>query len=152
MKIGLLLSNSGHHSYTSSDLYNSLKLTLDDACQYIPKDTNFAIPADNQKAIKELVLYDNVDFIVGFLEYCSITVVKPLIQQTKTPLIIFNSGEHPLLKADVSPYIMHLSLSMFNSTYSACKWAFNKVAKSFTSLHTFFEAGYSILYATLCRT
>ena len=147
MRIGLLLPNSGYYPYIGSDLYNSLKLTLGETYKYILKDTNFATPADNQKAVKELVLYDNVDFIVGFFGYRSITAVKPLIQQTKTPLIICNSGEHPLLEADVSPYIVHLSLGMFNSTYLACKWAFNKIGKSFASLHAFFEAGYPILYA-----
>lgn len=147
MKIGLLLPNSKYYLYIGSDLYNSLKHFLGDSHNYIIKDTLYATPNDNQKAVKELVLYEGVDIIVGFLGYRSITAVKPLIQQTRTPLILCSPGDHPHLSTDDSPYIVHLSLGVYQSIYLACKWAFNNIGKSYSYIGSFFEAGYPILHA-----
>lgn len=147
MKIGLLLPNSRYYPYIGSDLYIGLKYFLGDEHNYIIKDIQFAAPKECQKAVKELVLYDGVDLIAGFLGYRSITAVKPLIEQTRTPLIMCSAGEHPHLKADVSPYIVHLSLGMFQSVYLSFKWALNHLGKNYSYTGSFFEAGYPVLLA-----
>lgn len=147
MKIGFLLPNSRYYPYIGSDLYNSVKFQLGDQHRYIFKDTKFGTPNDNQLAAKELILYDNVDIIVGFIGYRSIMALKPLVEQTRTPLIMCNAGEHPLLKDDISPYIIHISLGLFNSVYLATKWALQNIGKSYSFLSSFFEAGYPILMA-----
>lgn len=147
MKIGLLLPNSKYYPYIGSDLYLGLKYSLGEEHNYVVKDIQFAAPKECQKAVKELALYEGVDLIVGFLGYRSITAVKPLIQQTRTPLIMCSAGEHPHLKADVSPYIVHLSLGMFQSVYLAFKWAFNHLGKNYSYTGSFFEAGYPVLLA-----
>lgn len=148
MKIGLLLPFSKFYPYIGSDLYNCLKHLLGNSHSYVIKDTHLALPKDNQKVLKELVLYDNVDLIVGFVGYKSLTAISPLIQQTKTPLIICNAGEHPILKADVNPYIAHCSLDMFNSIYLACKWAFQNLGQNYSRLLSFFDSGFPVSLAT----
>jgi len=148
MKIGLLLPNSKFYPYIGTDLYNGIKHFLGDEHVCIIKDTYLATPKENQQALKELILYDNVDMLVGFVGYKSITAIKPLIQQTKTPMILCNAGEHPLLKADISPYIVHCSLDMFNSVYFACKWAFQNIGLNYSRLSSFFEAGFPLAMAT----
>lgn len=148
MKIGLLLPFSKFYPYIGSDIYNSLKYVLGDSHNYIIKDTHLSLPKENQNALKELVLYDNVDLVVGFVGYKSLTTVSPLIQQTKTPFIFCNAGEHPILKADVNPYIVHCSLDMFNSIYLACKWAFQNLGQNYSRLVSFFESGFPVSLAT----
>ncbi len=148
MKIGLLLPYSQFYTYIGSDLYNCLKYILGDSHNYVIKDTHLSLPKENQKALKELVLYDNVDLVVGFVGYKSLTTVSPLIQQTKTPLIFCNAGEHPILKADVNPYIVHCSLDMFNSIYFACKWAFQNLGQNYSRLVSFFDSGFPVSLAT----
>jgi branched-chain amino acid transport system substrate-binding protein len=147
MKIGLLLPNSKYYPYIGSDLFLSLKHYLGEEHNYVLKDIQFAAPNECQKAVKELVLYESVDLIVGFMGYRSIMAVKPLIQQTKTPLIMCSAGEHPLLKADVNPYMIHLSLGVFQSVYMAFKWALNHIGKNYSYSGAFFEAGYPFLFA-----
>ncbi|MBI9068860.1 MAG: ABC transporter substrate-binding protein [Salinivirgaceae bacterium] len=148
MKIGLLLPFSKFYPYIGSDLYNCLKYVLGDSHNYVIKDTHLALPKENQNALKELILYENVDLIVGFVGYKSLTTISPLIQQTKTPIILCNAGEHPILKADVNPYIVHCSLDMFNSIYLACKWAFQNLGQNYSRLVSFFDAGFPVSFAT----
>jgi len=148
MKIGILSPNSGFYPYIGIDLFQSIKHFLGTDHQYVVKDTHLATPKENQQALKELILFENVDMVVGFVGYKSLTAIKPLIQQTKTPMIICNSGDHPLLKADVSPYIVHCSLDMFNSIYFACKWAFKNIGEHYSRLSSFFEAGFPLAMAT----
>lgn len=148
MKIGLLLPFSKFYPYIGSDIYNCIKYVLDDTHNYVIKDTHLALPKENQNALKELVLYDNVDLIVGFVGYKSLTTISPLIQQTKTPIILCNAGEHPILKADVNPYIVHCSLDMFNSIYLACKWAFQNLGQNYSRLVSFFDSGFPVSLAT----
>ena len=147
MKIGLLLPNSKYYPYIGSDLYLSLKHFLGENFRYSIKDTGFGSPRENQVAVKELVLYESVDLLVGYLGYSSITAIKPLIQQTKTPLILCSPGDHPYIKADKSPYIVHLSLDLFQSYYFSCKWAFENIGKKYSYIGSFFEAGYPFLFA-----
>lgn len=148
MKIGLLLPFSKFYPYIGSDLYNCLKYVLGNSHKYVIKDTHLALPKENQNALKELVLYENVDLVVAFAGYKSLTTISPLIQQTKTPLIFCNAGEHPILKADVNPYIVHCSLDMFNSIYLACKWAFQNLGQSYSRLVSFFDSGFPVSMAT----
>lgn len=129
-------------------MYNCIKYVLGDSHNYVIKDTHLALPKENQKALKELVLYDNVDLVVGFVGYKSLTTISPLVQQTKTPFILCNAGEHPLLKADVNPYIVHCSLDMFNSIYLACKWAFQNLGQNYSRLVSFFDSGFPVSLAT----
>ncbi|MBE9469212.1 MAG: ABC transporter substrate-binding protein [Bacteroidetes bacterium] len=148
MKIGLLLPYSKFYPYIGSDLYNCLKFVLGNSHSYVIKDTNLAVPNDNQKALRELILYEHVDMVVGFVGYKSLIAINPLIQQTKTPIIICNAGDHPVLEVDANPYMVHCSLEMFNSIYFACKWAFQNIGHNYSRLLSFFDSGFPIALAT----
>ena len=147
MKIGLLLPSSSFYPYLGVDFYQGLKLLLDSENEIVERETNTASPTEIQQAARELILKENVDMLTGWIGYKSITALRPLIQQTQTPLIMCNAGELPLLKIDKSPFIIHCSLNIFNASYLATKWALCNFGTEYCSLVSFYESGYPFSYA-----
>ncbi len=147
MRIGLLLPSSGFYPYIGSDFFEALKMALSVNVEFYDEDVETASPEIVQKAVRNLIVKKNVDMIAGWIGYKSIMAIRPIIQQTQTPLIMCNSGEIPLLKADQSPYIIHLSLNLFESVYYVAKWAFQTFGRNYVNQVSFFDAGYPFLFA-----
>ena len=147
MKIGILSPASGFYPYIGVDFYEGLKLNLPPEVVLIEEETNTASPTEIQVAARKLILKDNVDLITGWIGYKSITALLPLIQQTKTPLIMCNAGAMPLIRMDKNPYVVHCSLKLFDVSYLITKWAVKNFGQEYSRLVSFFDAGYPFSYA-----
>ncbi len=142
MRIGILIPSSEFYPYLGADYIQGLNLGLNTELEIFEEEIGVGSPQEIQKAARKLITRNNVDLLTGWMGYKSITAIRPLIQQTQTPLIMCNAGEVPLLKADKSPFIVHCSLNLFNATYLAAKWAFQEFGEEYVNLVSFFDAGY----------
>jgi branched-chain amino acid transport system substrate-binding protein len=142
MRIGLLLPDSDFYPYLGVDFKEGFINNLPAGVEIFEEDTKSASPDDLQKAARKLILKNNVDVITGWIGYRGITALLPLVKQTKTAMIMCNAGEAPIIKADINPFVVHCSLSFFDATYLTAKWAFDKFGNDYSSILSFYDAGY----------
>lgn len=144
MKIGLLIPDSSFYPYIGVDFFEGFKYKLPSEIEIIEAETKTASPSELQTAARKLILKDNVDLITGWIGYKGITALLPLLKQTHTPIIMCNGGETPVIQADKDPYVIHCSLSIFESAYLITKWAIQQFGTEYSNLVSFYDAGYPL--------
>lgn len=92
--------------------------------QIIYRDSGGPNPGGVKTAAQELIVNDRVDYLGGIVFTPNAMAVAPLIQQSKTPTVIFNAATSSITPK--SDYFVRSSYTLWQVTAPLAKWAHEK--------------------------
>jgi branched-chain amino acid transport system substrate-binding protein len=95
--------------------------------EFIYRDEESPNPAKSKALAQELLIKDKVQYIAGLYFTPDALAVAPLLEEAKTPMIVFNAATSSIVEK--SPYIVRTSFTMWQNTVPAAKVAKAKGAK-----------------------
>ncbi len=101
------------------------------AIQVIYRDAGGPDPARARQLAEELILREKVQFLAGFAFTPNALAVAEVVNETKTPTVIFNAATSVVTRR--SPYFVRVSFTLSQDTVPLAQWALkNKIAKVVT--------------------
>lgn len=92
--------------------------------QIVYRDSGGPNPAGVKTAAQELIVNDKVDYLGGLVFTPNAMAVAPLIQQSKTPTVIFNAATSSITPK--SDYFIRTSYTLWQVTKPLAQWAYDK--------------------------
>jgi branched-chain amino acid transport system substrate-binding protein len=89
--------------------------------EFIYRDTGGPNPALTKSLVQELIVKDKVDYLGGFVFTPNALAIAPLIQQSRTPTVIFNAAASSI--TEKSEYFVRTSYTLWQVTVPMAQWA-----------------------------
>jgi branched-chain amino acid transport system substrate-binding protein len=130
IKVGVLAEMSGTFADFGQQMTNGAKAYMKQygdtvggkKIELVIKDTTGPAPDVAKRLAQELVVKDNVDFIVGFGLTPNAFAVAPIATEAKKPTIIMNAATSAITTK--SPYIARVSFTLAQVTEPMAQWAY----------------------------
>lgn len=107
--------------------------------EFIYRDTGGPNPGQTKTLVQELIVKDKVDYLGGFVFTPNAMAVAPLIQQSKTPAVIFNAATSAI--TDKSEYFIRTSYTLWQVTVPIAQWAAKQNMKKVVTAVTDYGPG-----------
>ena len=107
--------------------------------EFIYRDTGGPNPALTKTLVQELLVKDKVDYLGGFVFTPNAMAVAPLIQQSRTPTVIFNAATSAI--TEKSEYFVRTSYTLWQVTVPAAQWAAKQNMKKVVTAVTDYGPG-----------
>lgn len=107
--------------------------------ELIYRDTGGPNPGGTRALVQELVVKDKVDYIGGFVFTPNAMSVAPVIQQSKTPTVIFNAATSNI--NEKSDYFIRTSYTLWQVTVPMAQWAVKQNIKRVVTAVTDYGPG-----------
>ncbi|KQW64960.1 ABC transporter substrate-binding protein [Variovorax sp. Root411] len=107
--------------------------------EFIYRDTGGPNPALTKTLVQELLVKDKVDYLGGFVFTPNAMAVAPLIQQSRTPTVIFNAATSAI--TEKSEYFIRTSYTLWQVTVPAAQWAAKQNMKKVVTAVTDYGPG-----------
>lgn len=107
--------------------------------EFIYRDTGGPNPALTKTLVQELLVKDKVDYLGGFVFTPNAMAVAPLIQQSRTPTVIFNAATSAI--TEKSEYFVRTSYTLWQVTVPAAQWAARQNMKKVVTAVTDYGPG-----------
>jgi branched-chain amino acid transport system substrate-binding protein len=146
VKIGALLPMTGPQQSTGVQITAAIRLYLAQngdtvagkKVQVIFKDDG-AVAENSKRLAQELIVKDNVNFVVGFGVTPTALAVAPLATEAKIPEIVMAAGTS--IVTERSPYIVRTSFTLPQSTVVMAEWALKNGIKKVVSIVSDYAPG-----------
>ncbi len=92
--------------------------------EFIYKDVGGPNPDNSRALAQELLIRDQVDYLAGFTFTPNALAVAPLLDQSQTPLVIFNAATSVINKQ--SPFYVRTSYTLWQVTAPLAEWAWDQ--------------------------
>jgi branched-chain amino acid transport system substrate-binding protein len=144
IKIGLLNTTSGPFASLGDQIDKSIKLYMKENAGKLPpgvkielivRDDGGPNPDRAKQLAQELIVRDKPDFLTGFIWTPNAMSVAPLLTESKTPLVIMNAAASVITER--SPYIVRVSLTLWQPSYHIGIWAAKKYKRAYTMVTDF---------------
>ncbi|MFC7358277.1 ABC transporter substrate-binding protein [Jejudonia soesokkakensis] len=148
-KIAVLLPRSDMFPRLALDFLNGLKLSLQqkvaqDEIEFIIESIGTATDASVLKTTEKLLLQNHIDLTIGFCGSNILPEFTTLFKNYKKPLIHVGLGASVLKDENVNPYVLHHTLNVWQSAYTAASFAVRKFGKKVAILSSAYDGGYHI--------
>lgn len=107
--------------------------------EFIYRDTGGPNPGQTKTLVQELIVKDKVDYLGGFVFTPNALAVAPLIQQSKTPTVIFNAATSSI--TDKSEYFVRTSYTLWQVSVPLARWAAGQNLKKVVTAVTDYGPG-----------
>jgi len=107
--------------------------------ELIYRDTGGPNPGGTRSLVQELLVKDKVDYLGGFVFTPNAMSVAPLIQQSKTPTVIFNAATSNI--TEKSDYFVRTSYTLWQVTVPLAQWAVKQNIKRVVTAVTDYGPG-----------
>ena len=107
--------------------------------EFIYRDTGGPNPAGTRNLAQELIVKDKVDYLGGFVFTPNAFSVAPLIQESKTPTVIFNAATSAITTK--SDYFIRTSYTLWQVTVPMAKHAYKKGLRKVVTAVTDYAPG-----------
>ena len=107
--------------------------------EFIYRDTGGPNPGQTKTLVQELIVKDKVDYLGGFVFTPNAFAVAPLIQQSKTPTVIFNAATSAI--TDKSEFFIRTSYTLWQVTVPMAQWAATQNLKKVVTAVTDYGPG-----------
>lgn len=107
--------------------------------EIIYRDTGGPNPAGTKNVAQELIVNDKVDYLGGFVFTPNAFAVAPLIQESKTPTVIFNAATSAITTK--SDYFVRTSYTLWQVTVPMAKHAYQKGIRKVVTAVTDYAPG-----------
>jgi len=141
IKVGVLVEMSGTFASFGQQITTGAKAFMKrngdtvagKKVELIVRDTTGPAPDVAKRLAQELIVQDNVDFIVGFGLTPNALAVAPIVTEAKKPMIIMNAATSIITTK--SPYIARVSFTLAQVTEPMAQWAYkNGLRKVYTAV------------------
>ena len=95
--------------------------------ELIYRDVGGANPAAARQAVQDLIVRDKVSMLGGFYLTPDALSAIPIVNETKTPMIVFNAGGRGILSK--SDYVVRIGGTLYQTSSSAAEWAIKNGVK-----------------------
>jgi len=139
IKIGFVAEFSGAFADASREMDDGIKLYMKEhgdtvagkKIEIIRRDTGGPKPEEAKRLAQELIVRDNVDFLMGFVVTPNALAVADVITQAKKPTVIMNAATSIITTK--SPYFVRVSFTVPQVTAPLAVWATkNGVKQAYT--------------------
>jgi branched-chain amino acid transport system substrate-binding protein len=107
--------------------------------QFIFRDTGGPNPGNSRNLAQELIVREKVDYLGGFVFTPNAMAVAPLIQQSKTPTVIFNAATSEITTR--SDYYIRTSYTLWQVTVPIAQWSAKQGMKKVVTAVTDYAPG-----------
>ncbi len=107
--------------------------------QFIYRDTGGPNPGNTRNLAQELIVREKVDYLGGFVFTPNAMAVAPLIQQSKTPTVIFNAATSEITTR--SDYYVRTSYTLWQVTVPIAQWSAKQGMKKVVTAVTDYAPG-----------
>lgn len=107
--------------------------------ELIYRDTGGPNPAQTKALVQELIVKDKVDYLGGFVFTPNALAAAPLVQQSKTPAVIFNAATSSI--TDKSEYFIRTSYTLWQVSVPLAQWAAKQNMKKIVTAVTDYGPG-----------
>ena len=129
VKVGIIGPFSGPFAHYGTLFKAGVQAYLDaqggklagQSVEFIYRDTGGTNPGLTKTLVQELIVKEKVDYLGGFVFTPNAMAVAPLIQQSKTPTVIFNAATSAI--TEKSDYFVRTSYTLWQVTVPLAKWA-----------------------------
>jgi len=127
LKIGWLIPYSGIFKELRKDLQQGLNSALKKegagiSIDSFPEFIQAGAVKNTEDALKKLLLYDQVDLVMGVLGSKTTTAIIPLLESHRTPALLLNLGADLPSRQLSSDYLFYNSLHLWKSQWAIGKW------------------------------
>ena len=109
------------------------------AVEFVYRDTGGPNPAGTKTLAQELIVRDKVDYLGGFVFSPNAFAVAPLIQESKTPTVIFNAATSDITTK--SDYFLRTSYTLWQVTVPMAQHAYKKGIRKVVTAVTDYAPG-----------
>lgn len=109
------------------------------AVEFVWRDEGGPNPANTKTLAQELIVKDKVDYLAGFVFSPNAFAVAPLIQESKTPTVIFNAATSDITTR--SDYYVRTSYTLWQVTVPIAQHAAKKGIKKVVTAVTDYAPG-----------
>lgn len=107
--------------------------------ELVYRDTGGPNPTQTRTLVQELIVKDKVDYLGGFVFTPNAMAVAPLIEQSKTPTVIFNAATSSI--TEKSEYFVRTSYTLWQVTVPLAQWAAKQNLKKVVTAVTDYGPG-----------
>lgn len=149
-KISILLPRSDMYPTLAMDFINGFKLSLNKTMahgltpQIILESVGNAADDNLLKVAEKMILQEEVDLTITFCSVYKLRELVTIFHNYKKPLIHVDLGGSVLKKEHLSPYVLHHTLNLWQSTYAAGIYAANNFGKKAAVIASFYDGGYQL--------
>jgi branched-chain amino acid transport system substrate-binding protein len=150
LKIGILLPKSDMFPRLAIDFLNGFKLSFNssDDQNYVPKfiieSTGNATDSSLLQRVERMLLQEETDVIVCFCSYFMLDSLVTIANSYRKPIIHVTLGARVLKPTHHSPYVLHVSLNLCQTSYLSGKYAAQHFGKKAALLSSFYDGGYQL--------
>ena len=150
LKIGIIVPRSDMFPKLAIDFLNGIKLPFKNsiAHEYVPKylieSIGNATDSSVLQRIEKMFLQEETDVIVSFCSYFMLDSLVTIANSYKTPIIHVTIGAHVLKPTHNSPYVVHVSLNLCQTSYLSGQYAAANFGKKAALLSSFYDGGYQL--------
>ena len=129
IKVGVVLTYSGGAAQFGDQIQKGMDLYMklheneigEHTITFIKRDSKRPGGDIAKKAVQELITRDKVDILAGFVFSPNVMSIAPLVNESKTPVVIMNAGTAFI--TNMSPYFARVSFTMWQSGYVMGEYA-----------------------------
>jgi branched-chain amino acid transport system substrate-binding protein len=96
--------------------------------------------------VQTLIERDKVDLVVAAFDSQAAAGLRPMIEQSRVPLIAADSGANLIRSSDRSPYLTYNTINAWQSSWALGDWAARSVGRNAVVVASCYESGYDTLY------
>lgn len=153
IKIGLLSQYSGTYSWWGQEFDRGTELYLSEhggkidghTITIVKRDEGGSSPQRARQLAQELVVRDKVQYLLGGAFTPTIMGTADIVNQTKTPYIMGNSGTSSV--TDKSPYFVRAGFTQWQLNIPLTKWAYEQGARKAVVVAADFAPGHDAIDA-----
>lgn len=149
LKIGWLIPYSGIFRQLKKDLQQGLDTALKKegagiVIEPYPEYIQAGALKEAEEALKKLLLYEQVDLVIGVLSTKTAKGIIPLLESHRAPALLLNLGADLPTKELSSKYLFYNSLHLWKSEWVMGKWAQKKYGGEPLLNMSIYEGGYGL--------
>ncbi|MHA4808254.1 ABC transporter substrate-binding protein [Flavitalea flava] len=149
LKLGWLFPFSGIFKNLKTDLQRGLEIALQKEgitipLEIYPEFIQTGGLKDTEDAIKKLVLFEQVDLVMGVASSKVALGILPFVETQRIPVILMNLGADIPTRQLSSDYLFYNSLHLWKSEWVMGKWAQKKFGGEPSINMSVYEGGYGL--------
>ena len=150
VKIGILLPRSDMFPKLAIDFLNGIKLPFKNSVHqecvpnYLIESVGNATDLSLLQRVEKMLLQEEVDVIVTFCSFFMLDGLVTIANSYQKPIIHVTLGARVLKPQHSSPYVVHASLNLCQTSYLSGHYAATHFGKRAALLSSFYDGGYQL--------
>jgi hypothetical protein len=151
LRIGIITPSANEFPFLGKDFINSITLSLagsGDNIRLFTRETERGIPVETVPLVRQLIVGDEVDVVIGFTDTKLASEISDLLDNTGVPCLLTDMGPRlPLAETETPANLFYNTFRIWESCLLTGMVASAKHGTHPGVLASFFDSGYPLVYA-----